>query len=71
MPHAFQSSVPPLVVNIHVYDQDPTKRFVLINMKKYLEGDRIGNGPVLRHITPGGLQLEYQGQRYRILAAEG
>lgn len=58
-----------LHIDIHVYDQSSTKRFVFINMNKYREGAQLSEGPVVREITPEGVVLEHQGRRF-LLARE-
>lgn len=55
-----------LELNVHVYDDDPAKRFVLIDMKRYAEGHALPQGPVIEAITPDGVVLAYQGQRFMI-----
>ncbi len=47
-------------VNVHVFDDNPERRFVLINMDKYKQGDRIsGNGPLVQEITRDGVIVDY------------
>ena len=47
-------------VNVHVFDDNPERRFVLINMDKYKEGDRIANnGPLVEEITRKGVVIDY------------
>lgn len=67
MPEAFQRNVPSLEVNVHVYSGQAEGRFVFINMRRYVEGDRMAEGPVLESIGPHHLVLSYQGQRFRLL----
>lgn len=57
-----------LVLNMHVYSANPDGRFVLLNMKKYNEGDRLFEGPTLERITEEGVVLSMDGQRFRIRA---
>ena len=70
MDYDFQRKVPDITINIHVHDPDASRRFVLINMKKYIEGDTIRGGLVIDTITENGLLLEYNGEQFRILASE-
>jgi general secretion pathway protein B len=51
-------------MDVHVYDTDPSRRFVLVNLQKFREGDRLPNGAVIEKILPDGLQLSYQGTRF-------
>lgn len=54
-------SLPDLHLDIHVYSGQPAERFVFINMKKYKESSKLGEGPVVKQITPDGVVLGYQG----------
>ena len=53
-------------LDVHVYSDQPRERFVLINMRKYHEGERLQEGPVVDAITPDGVILSFQGQRFRM-----
>jgi general secretion pathway protein B len=66
LPMAFRSSLPPINVDVHVYSDDPDKRFVLINSRHYREGDQLVEGPLLETIDPQGTVLQFQGQRFTI-----
>jgi general secretion pathway protein B len=59
-------STPNLRVDMHVYSGDATKRFVFINMTKYREGDRLPEGPTIEEITPEGLIMVQQGNRFSL-----
>jgi general secretion pathway protein B len=60
----FRSSFSMPHVDVHVYDTDPQRRFVLVDLQKYREGDRLPNGAVIEKILPDGIQLSYQGTRF-------
>lgn len=66
LPADFRASVPPLSLDVHVYAPSATGRFVLINMKKYHEGEQLAEGPRIEEITEEGVVLSYQGQQFRI-----
>lgn len=51
-------------MDVHVYDADPQRRFLLIKLQKYREGDRLESGAVIEEILPDGIQLSYQGTRF-------
>ncbi|MEN8109150.1 MAG: general secretion pathway protein GspB [Pseudomonadota bacterium] len=51
-------------MDVHVYDADPQRRFLLINLQKYREGDHLESGAVIEEILPDGIQLSYQGTRF-------
>ncbi|MEJ2591642.1 MAG: general secretion pathway protein GspB [Candidatus Thiodiazotropha sp.] len=64
MPSGFAAHLPSLNIDIHSYDERSSKRYVLINMEKYREGDYLAEGPQLIEILPGGVVLDYLGQRF-------
>jgi len=53
---------------VHVFSDQPQKSFVLINMRKYREGEKLQEGPQLDEITPEGVILSFSGQRFRLQA---
>jgi general secretion pathway protein B len=55
-----------LHLDVHVYSDRPQERFVLINMLKYGEGERLQEGPLVDAITPDGVVLSFRGQRFRM-----
>jgi general secretion pathway protein B len=57
-------SMPP--IDVHVYSDDPGRRFILMDLQKYREGETLGNGAVLEEILPDSIQLYYQGSRFRV-----
>ena len=64
LPESSRSNLSQYEINVHVFDDDPIRRFVLINMNKYKEGDRIMNGgPLVEEITPTGVVVDYGGGR--------
>lgn len=62
---AIQQLAAGLSLDVHVYAQQPEQRFVLINMRRYREGERLEAGAVLERITPEGVVLSYQGEQFR------
>lgn len=54
----------PLHLELHVYSEQPTERFVFINKNKYREGDKLQDGPVVNTITNKGVVLNYQGRDF-------
>ncbi len=59
-------SVPPLRLELHAYSDTPANRFVFINGHKYLEGQRLAEGPEVVTIEPNGVVLSQQGQRFML-----
>ena len=55
-----------LHVDIHVYSDIPSERFVFINMNKYQENSRLNEGPEIDEITRDGVILEYRGTTFQL-----
>jgi general secretion pathway protein B len=64
MPSGFVANLPSMSIDIHSYDKQPTKRYVLINMEKYREGDYLAEGPRVVEILPQGAVMEHMGERF-------
>jgi len=64
----FQQLSGNLRLDVHVYSDELQKRFVLINMHKYKQGQKLQEGPQLDEITPEGVILSFHGQRFRVQA---
>ena len=58
------AQLPPLHMDLHVYDPDPGKRFVMINMHKLHQGDSLTDGVTVVQIRPDGVVLSYQGRKF-------
>lgn len=56
--------LPDLHVDIHVYSDVPSERFVFINMNKYQERSQLDEGPVVDEITSDGVILDYLGTTF-------
>lgn len=63
MPPSFRSGFPALSLQVHVYDANPLRRFVLVNGKKYRETDTLVEGPQVVEIVENGIVLEQRGTR--------
>lgn len=61
------TTLPELKLDIHVYSKNPAERFVFVNMRKYLEGQTLQEGPVLEKITTDGVVLNQHGLRYALM----
>lgn len=53
-------------LDVHVYAKLPARRFVLIDLQKYREGERLASGGKLLAITSDGIVVEQDGIRYRV-----
>lgn len=58
LPLERREGLPRLALNAHVHAKEPGKRFVLINLSRYGEGDRVAPGLTVASIFPGGVVLQ-------------
>ncbi|MCB1826110.1 MAG: general secretion pathway protein GspB [Candidatus Competibacteraceae bacterium] len=58
--------MPVLNLDVHIYSADPEKRFVVINGRRYREGERLSEGPVLESVVRDGAILRRSGRRFRL-----
>jgi general secretion pathway protein B len=56
--------LPELHLDVHVFATVPADRFVFINGRKYHEGAKLQEGPLLERIRRDGIVLNYQGVRF-------
>lgn len=61
---AAATGLPELTVDLHVFTTDPAKRAVFINGRRYTQGARIAEGPMVEEITVDGVLLSYRGRRF-------
>jgi len=60
------TQVPELRIDLHVYDADPAKRFVFVNMRKLREGESLPEGVRLDAITQTGAKFSYHGTQFTL-----
>ncbi|MBM4195567.1 MAG: hypothetical protein FJ197_00515 [Gammaproteobacteria bacterium] len=53
-----------LHLDIHVYHSAPAERFVFVNMRRLGEGDELPEGGRIEEITPEGVVVDKNGQRF-------
>lgn len=53
-----------LSVDLHIYSDDPARRAVFINGRRYAEGMALVEGPVVEQINRDGAVINYRGQRF-------
>jgi general secretion pathway protein B len=63
MPENYRANFPSFAVDVHAYNSNPQRRFVLIGGKRYHEGDTMAEGPRIIGIVPEGMVLDWQGQQ--------
>lgn len=63
MPPGYRADFPSLNVDVHVYNEEPQRRFVLLNLRRYREGQTLSEGPKLIEIQPDGIVFDFRGER--------
>lgn len=58
------SDLPRLHLDLHVYDANPSKRYVMINMHILRTGDSLPDGVTVLAIRPDGVALSYRGREF-------
>lgn len=58
-------ALPPLRLTMHLWNEVPSRRFVILDGQRLAEGDRIGEASVSR-IERDGVLLEWQGRGIRV-----
>ena len=66
LPPEFRNKIELPRLDVHVYSEDSQGRFIMVNLKKYREGETLPNGLVLEEILPDGMAMSYQGERFRV-----
>lgn len=66
LPASVRHNFPTLNLDIHVYSPDADKRFVVVNGRRYREGDLIDDGVVLETVTLDGAILRQGSRRFRL-----
>ena len=64
LPPQATAGLPELSVDLHIYAEDPAKRAVFINGRRYQRGSVLVEGPTVEEITRDGAILSYHGQRF-------
>ncbi len=65
LPAEQRKQLPPLRISMHMWDQNPTRRFVIIDGARLGEGDRIGDA-VIEQIAADSVLLDWNGRRLRL-----
>jgi general secretion pathway protein B len=64
LPAQTTAGLPELSVDLHIYADDPAKRVVFINGRRYQRGAVLVEGPTVEEINREGAVLSYHGQRF-------
>jgi general secretion pathway protein B len=60
-----RKALPPLKISMHLWNQDPAQRFVIIDGNRLREGDRVGDA-VLTSIVADGVVLDWNGRKLKL-----
>jgi general secretion pathway protein B len=66
LPQEFRNRLDLPRLDLHAYSEEPRNRFILVNLKKYREGERLESGLVLEEILPDGMVMSYRGERFLV-----
>ncbi|MDH4259087.1 MAG: general secretion pathway protein GspB [Gammaproteobacteria bacterium] len=64
LPAQATAGLPELSVDLHIYSDDPAKRAVFINGRRYQRGGVLVEGPRVEEINREGAVLSYRGRRF-------
>lgn len=64
LPAQATAGLPELSVDLHIYTDDPAKRAVFINGRRYQQGGVLVEGPTVEEITREGAVLKHHGRRF-------
>ncbi|MFA5684138.1 MAG: general secretion pathway protein GspB [Lysobacteraceae bacterium] len=63
---AEREGLPPLKMSMHVFNEEPQRRFAMIDGQRHVEGARLAEGVILREIRRDGVVLELRGRQVLI-----
>jgi len=64
--YEFRRKVPVIDINVYVYAEEESDRFIMIAMKKYSSGQEIASGLLLKQIRINSLVVEYKNTVFQI-----
>jgi len=60
------TGAPDIQINGQLYSSVPGRSFILVEGRRFHEGERLPQGPAIESITPTGATLRYRGKRYHV-----
>ncbi len=66
LPAEQRARFPAFQLDVHVWNEAPARRFVLIEGHRYSVGDPLPGGLTLREIVPEGVIVEFEGRRVMV-----
>ncbi|HET9483721.1 MAG TPA: general secretion pathway protein GspB [Xanthomonadales bacterium] len=71
LPLATRRDLPALKLNMHVWSEDPARRFVIVDGTRAPEGGTVSDGLIVAEIRSDGVVLEFRGQRFLLPRSGG
>lgn len=68
LPAAAHDGLPDIELSGHLYSSIPGRGFILVNGRRYREGERLREGPAVESIDESGAVLNHRGERFRVAA---
>lgn len=63
MPVEYRQRFPAVTLDVHVYNADPARRWIMVDGRRYAEGQTLDGGQRIGAIVPEGAILEFAGER--------
>ena len=64
--YEFRRTVPSMLINVFVYSNNEEDRFIMVDMKKYQEGQDIEEGVTLKEIRNNSIVVEYNNKIFQV-----
>jgi general secretion pathway protein B len=68
LPASIRSAIPEVMVNAHYWTDQAERRFVMLDMVRYREGDTVSSGLRVIAVVPDGVEMDWRGTRFRVPA---
>lgn len=65
------NGAPQIDINGQLYSSVPGRSFILVDGRRYHEGEKLPEGPAIESITPTGATMRYRGKRYHVSGPGG
>jgi len=64
LPREVEERLPRFLLTVHLFDADPSKRFVILDGRKTREGESSRNGILVQEVLPDGVILVFDGHPF-------
>jgi len=66
LPYSIRRKFPKLNINVYVYSNDPRERFMIVDMVRFQEGQKMTGKVVLKEIRPDDFVVSFEGRTFRV-----